>query len=278
MDTTTAAVAKTPQQQKTAGKYPKQQQQQSVTENVARLMSPAWLEKMRKGNGMLVRKSCKVIYPAWKIVSGKYVKLEYNFETQEIKVYFQHESAGGLKLKLEQWNHLKSAAQLLITFAETLGKSPEEALRMLPNTEQLDMNNETWNNARINFDANLAFEVRWKSASMCLVDLRLGRTVYKADKVTFHSWTPNPNCGILFSMMGFMHFAKILIPFVDAGIHMWTKMAEASPGLWANCVPCFDEEEEIDGGNSAVVANATPAWNYNSGNPYNIQAPWPKKA
>lgn len=251
----------------------------TVTQNVAKLMSPLWLTKMSRENNYQLKSKSKIQYPSWKIVSSKFINVEYNFESREIKICFVHENAGSLKLSVEQWSNLKGKLELVVVFAELLSRNKDDAKKMLGETEEILIKGDVWNKGRIVFDPEFALEIRWQTPGMCLVELKQGYTLYDQMKDMEFDWAPYGKPGQIYSLMGFMHIAKILAPYVDAGIKMWQTMDNAADGLWDNCVPSYEEEkkeEEDEYTSKPVQPNATPYWSH-TGNPVDIKATWADK-
>lgn len=258
-------------------------------ENISKIMTPDWIDTQNAVNEWNLKHSAKIQYPFWKIVSNKHVKVEYNFESTEIRICFEHDGFGGLSMPLQQWKQLKVAAEKIIDFGEALKNNPKEIKTILPNIQQITIKNDVWDFARVIFDEAYAFEIRWKNETNCLVDLRFGT----CDEWTDYAWFPSPAPHILISLMGFMYFAKILVPRVDAGIDMWKKMTEGAKGCWFKCVPPSHRTKEPliysenpDQTNQDIfpyrkcmeigknyTPNASPQWR-DGNNPINIKAVW----
>lgn len=71
---------------------------------------------MSPENNFQLRYNGKICYPSWKIISNKYIKLEYMFGNRDVKICFHHEKVGGfdsgIKIGVDKWIKLKKIVEL----------------------------------------------------------------------------------------------------------------------------------------------------------------------
>lgn len=219
---------------------PKKKMKYTVHDNLNKLMTPDWINQRNKGSAMNLRDNGTVVYPFWKIVSNKNIKVQYNFTTQRIFVVFEHEGHTCLKLHLAEWAKLKSAVKIVVEFSESFKNDPEEAKLILHDVKEISVKGEIWNFSRIIYDYCHALEIRWKTGGNCLVDMVYGL----CDASTDYEWSPSKRANMLLSLMGFVYFGSILLPFVDAGIEMWRNMMSEAL-TWENLSPAYEDDSDI---------------------------------